>query len=314
MNEQSESNHGALVPGGRPDLAAIAAPNPLVSRALLDLDLAKTLREMRTSAHEQFEADFLKNHLSQMKSEDEFYLQIHRFFKCNLGQMLGKKIKNDLLEARSRKKAFSPDTTVYLERGIRWSVQGEYDKAIQQFDEAIRLDPSMDFYYFLRGMDWYSKEDYDKAIKDFNEAIRFDSKKSYFLHRGRAWLFKNDIDNAIKDFNQAIRVDPNDACLYDQRGRAWWCKKKFDMAAADFDDAIRLSPGERRYYYRGVAHFLNEEIDKAIGDFDEAIRLNPEGAELYMLRGWAWFAKKDEAKAIRDFKRYKDKRRVGENV
>ena len=53
------------------------------------------------------------------------------------------------------------------------------------------------------------QEKYEKAIEYFNEAIKLDSKKTdYFLNRGLAknglGLFKE----SIKDFEKAIKIDP----------------------------------------------------------------------------------------------------------
>ena len=40
----------------------------------------------------------------------------------------------------------------------------EYDKAIADYTEAIRLDPNDAWAYFNRGQAWYMKSGYDKAL------------------------------------------------------------------------------------------------------------------------------------------------------
>src|SRR5579864_3929221 len=49
---------------------------------------------------------------------------------------------------------------------------GDFDKAIQLFDEVVRLDPKYVEAYVSRGMAWNEKSEPDKAIRDFNEAIK----------------------------------------------------------------------------------------------------------------------------------------------
>ncbi len=66
-----------------------------------------------------------------------------------------------------------------------WYKKGEYDKAIKDNDEAIRLDPTLPEAFYNRGSAWLQKKEYDKAIKDFNEAIRIYPKFALaFCERG----------------------------------------------------------------------------------------------------------------------------------
>jgi tetratricopeptide (TPR) repeat protein len=164
--------------------------------------------------------------------------------------------------------------------GHAWLEKKEYDKAIQDFDEAIRLDPKDSFAFSYRGIAWYSKEEYDKAIQDFDEAIRLGPKYPHlFYHRGLAWFHKKEYDKAIRDFDEAIRLDPKLAIAFHDRGYMWFHKKEYDKAIQDFDEAIRLDPRWASVFnYRGIAWLEKKEYDKAFKDFDEAIRLVPKYA------------------------------------
>ena len=47
---------------------------------------------------------------------------------------------------------------------------------------------------------WFAKRDYDRAIADLNELIRLDPKGVAYLNtRGNAWYAKRDFDRAIAD-------------------------------------------------------------------------------------------------------------------
>ena len=54
------------------------------------------------------------------------------------------------------------------------------------------------------------KAEYDKAIVDFNEAIKLDPRFacSAYCNRGIAWIAKNEYEKAAADLNEAIRIDP----------------------------------------------------------------------------------------------------------
>src|SRR5262249_37864389 len=68
--------------------------------------------------------------------------------------------------------------------------------------------------YKNRGNAYYSKKDYDGAIADYNEAIRIDPSQALTYHvvayvnRARIYSDKKDYDRAIADYSEAIRLDP----------------------------------------------------------------------------------------------------------
>ena len=64
------------------------------------------------------------------------------------------------------------DTADHLTRGSALFKKGEYDDALKEFSEAIRLAPKAPQGYFERGQVWDAQGDYDKAIGDFNEGLR----------------------------------------------------------------------------------------------------------------------------------------------
>lgn len=53
------------------------------------------------------------------------------------------------------------DAEAYYNRGVDYYQNGEYDQAIADFSEAIRLDPTMAMAYSNRGAVYLYKGDYD---------------------------------------------------------------------------------------------------------------------------------------------------------
>ena len=115
--------------------------------------------------------------------------------------------------------------------------------------------------------------DYDRAIADFNEAIRLDPKSSLaFRNRGDTYTNIGAHDRAIADYNEAIRLDPNDALALSARGVAYANKGDYDRAIADFNRAIQLDPkSAHAFRNRGVVYATKGDNDRAIADFNQAI-------------------------------------------
>ena len=67
-------------------------------------------------------------------------------------------------------------------RGCSWDEIGEQDRAIEDFTQAVRLDPSEPRAFLHRGRVWNDTGKYDKAIDDSSQAIRIVPKSPYGFH------------------------------------------------------------------------------------------------------------------------------------
>ena len=64
----------------------------------------------------------------------------------------------------------------------------EFDKAIADVNEAMRLVPGLSADHVCRGYYWQCKQEHDKALADFNEAIRLDPWDcEAYTYRGDLW-------------------------------------------------------------------------------------------------------------------------------
>lgn len=129
-------------------------------------------------------------------------------------------------------------------RGIAYDTLGAHDRAIADFDEAIRLDRKFAAAHYSRGIMYAKKRDYDRAIAAYSEAIRLDPQFAFaYSRRGHVYLDKKDYDRAIADYSKAIQLDPKAAITHANRGNAYYRKKDYDRAAADYEQAVKLDPG-----------------------------------------------------------------------
>jgi tetratricopeptide (TPR) repeat protein len=167
----------------------------------------------------------------------------------------------------------------YNNRGNAWREKGDLDRAIADFDQAIRVQPKSALAYNYRGIARKEKGEFDRAITDYDQAIRLDPKYANPLNnRGVAWKFKGDLDRAIADYGEAIRLDPKYVLAYDNRGDAWVAKGDFQRAIADFSEAIRIDPGfTRAYTNRGSTYEKLGDVAAARVDFNAAIAKPPSG-------------------------------------
>jgi tetratricopeptide (TPR) repeat protein len=82
-------------------------------------------------------------------------------------------------------------------------VKREYDRALGDYNEAIRLDPARATAYLNRGLAWKAKKEYDRALADYNEAIRLDPAYAD-PYNGRAWIWATCPDATYRDGKRAV--------------------------------------------------------------------------------------------------------------
>ncbi|BAZ08591.1 TPR domain protein [Calothrix sp. NIES-4071] len=192
---------------------------------------------------------------------------------------------------------------VYFFRGTAYVYKKDYNRAIVDYNQALKLDPNYDYAYYNRGLAYYNKKDYDRAIADYNQALKLDPNyANAYYNRGLAYDYKKDYDRAIADYNQALKLDPKNANAYIGRGLAYYNKKDYDRAIADYNQALKLDPNlALAYYNRGLAYYDKKDYDRAIVDYNQALKLDPNYANAYYNRGLAYDNKKDYDRAIVDY-------------
>jgi tetratricopeptide (TPR) repeat protein len=140
-------------------------------------------------------------------------------------------------------------------RGSAYLRRGDYDLAIGDFDQAIKLNPLDVAAWSSRAYAYDAKGDYDRAIQNFDEAIRLgkNSANDWNL-RGNSYRHKGDYDRAIQDYDRALelvsmRVDnvgPQfHARFLNNRALAKLAKGDVAGADADFAEAKQIDPQTR---------------------------------------------------------------------
>jgi tetratricopeptide (TPR) repeat protein len=205
--------------------------------------------------------------------------------------------------------------TIHFWRAVGWNKKGNYTQVIADAGEAIRLHPNVAAYN-LRGSAYYDKGEYDIAISDFNDALRMGPPSGIIFHnRGNAWRSKGEYAKAIADYDQSIKLGPPSAFSWQNRGISKRALGDLDGALADINEAIRLDPTlPQPLTSRAVIWRAKGDLDRAIADTTEAIRLakakapvnimTPPGSVLisaYTHRALAYEAKGDFDRARRDY-------------
>ncbi|MFN6563827.1 MAG: tetratricopeptide repeat protein [Nostoc sp. ChiSLP01] len=175
----------------------------------------------------------------------------------------------------------------YNKRGDAYYRLGDYEQAQADSSQAILLNPQDANAYYDRGFALYELGKYKEAIADYTQTIKLNSQDAYaYYGRGLARIQIKDNKGALGDFTKAIAIKPEYTEAYLQRGILRRRLKLRQAAIQDFDKIIKINPSDAKaYYQRGLTQVINNQKDAALEDYSDAININPKYIEAYLNRG-----------------------------
>jgi len=98
---------------------------------------------------------------------------------------------------------------LYTNRGVEYEIKKDFEHAIADHDQAIKIDPKNPAPYNNRGNAYVAKQDYEHAIADFDMAIKLNPKYAEaFFNRGMTKKNHGDIAGGDTDIAQAKVLQP----------------------------------------------------------------------------------------------------------
>ncbi|MFN7412359.1 MAG: tetratricopeptide repeat-containing serine protease family protein [Dolichospermum sp.] len=169
----------------------------------------------------------------------------------------------------------SPRAAFYSNRGVAKDELGDKQGAIDNYNQAIKINPNLAQAYNNRGLTKYELGDKQGAIDDYNQAIKINPNYAQaYTNRGNAKSELGDKQGAIDDYNQAIKINPNFAEAYYNRGVAKDELGDKQGAIDDYNQAIKINPNyANAYYNRGVVYYQLGNKQKAKEDRQRAAQL-----------------------------------------
>ncbi len=102
-----------------------------------------------------------------------------------------------------RSKSISRSPDAHEARAVYFLSHGKNDKALEDLNEAVRLDPASASRLRVRARVWFEKGDFDRTLSDLNAAIRLEPTDAE-AQQGRAWILATCPDPRIRNGEQAV--------------------------------------------------------------------------------------------------------------
>ncbi len=134
--------------------------------------------------------------------------------------------------------------------GAEASKNQEWDKAVDLLRKATALDhkyaPNLAAVYQQRGYAAATNQQFQDAINDFGEAIKINPEDPRIYEQRAAVEMKlNDMDKALADYSEASKLKPNEVRYLNYRAYIYELKKDLKNSMADTDKILKLDPNNQ---------------------------------------------------------------------
>lgn len=220
-------------------------------------------------------------------------------------------LTGETIKTEKPEKDISPQEKLknYLENSQKYFEEGKWELASNEYTKILELigaDAEGVFaILFSRGRCFFELGKLVEALRDYNEVIRLEPTLSGgYIFRGEVYIKQNKLDLALADFNKGLEIDKNEILGYRRRAEVYFLKKDWKNTIKDSDNALKIDSEYRSvYFYRAEAYFELGEYKKALDNMNEYIKRDSGDSDAYRTRAKIHRKLGDEKSALADDKK-----------
>ena len=160
--------------------------------------------------------------------------------------------------------------------GLLQNTTGQYDKAAEQFQQAVQLDPSNEEVPLYLADAYQHLNRPEKAEEAYKRVIALRPQYAGgYSSLGAFYLGQAEYEKARAMFEKAVALQPDSYGNYSNLGAALLYEGKYDDATGAFQQSVAIRPTSDAYANAAVAFFDLRRYQDAIKENLEALKLNP---------------------------------------
>ena len=233
------------------------------------------------------------------------------------------------------------DAVFHYGLGYAYGIQGErgFEKAVNQFQQALVLNPKLYYAHFSLGVIYQKQGKDDLALQELATSLRLNP-KSYASHykRGEIHLKQENLNEALQEFQAAQKLNKKWEYPYYGMGLVYFAQGNDNMARESFDEAIgrnkKFTPAyfklgqvlakERFFedaleeykkgakyqaytaeilYELGVIFAEEGESERALELYQKAVEIDPQYAPAHLQLGELYYGKDARDLAVEHYKK-----------
>jgi len=186
----------------------------------------------------------------------KYYYQMERYMMNNCPSVKEKIANNDKRSDKSyseNKKAME-----FYSNGLDESKKGNYEKAAEHFENAVKEDPEFAFAWDNLGLNYRKLNNYDKAIECYNKSLELDPNGLMPLQNiAVAYEFKKEYNKAIDAYEKLAKIDKDDPEVYYGEGRLYAFLNNYEKGLDNLCIAYNLYIKQKSPYRTDAEKMIN---------------------------------------------------------
>lgn len=180
-------------------------------------------------------------------------------------------------------------TQAYYNLGNALAQQGNFDQAIECWQQSIELQPDLIDAYKNQAIVWQKLENFPDAIANYLKVLELQPDYQTAYNVGLCFSQIGSFDDAIACFQTAIEIKPDYPPAYSDLGYLFLQQNQLEQAISFFSQAIQLSPSFAQSYYHWQEILNQQEKSSEIIDVNacllKALHLQGNSFETYFYLG-----------------------------
>ncbi len=208
--------------------------------------------------------------------------------------------------AQPRKKTSKPKSLSIEQKADQFFRQKKWALAAQAFTTVLQRGDKNAEYFYKRGFCYSSLAKHEPALNDYDQAIKLNLQTGeVFFGRGIEFANAKKHTEAVTDFDRAIALGFAKWNVYYARGDSHHKLKNHQAAIPDFTRAVELITEKDEDFYmmsfliyqlRADSYFELQNYEMALRDYGVALEFNSDDPALY----------RDRAKTLRKLNKIKE--------
>ncbi len=172
--------------------------------------------------------------------------------------------------------------------GHLYKAKAEYEPALLNYEEAVRLEPSLPLVWLSRGAVHLLLQHEKEALADFEKALDLEkdgSRKQEILRKLADLAFnQRDWEAAQKYYDQLVALDPRNESLRLEYAQVLVRYKRYDKAVEQYDALIKLAGRDAK----AKANTLRDlgDLYEQMGKEEEALQIYLQAIKLIGSKNW----------------------------
>lgn len=187
----------------------------------------------------------------------------------------------------------------YRLKGLVCFHRKNYNDAIAQLQQSVKIAPSMEAYYFL-GLSYCKKGELEVALSQFRMILdRVPDSSKARLMTAQVLLAQKRTDDAIAEIKKVLALNDGDASAHHLLGSAYMSQGLFDEGIRELNRATRLDPKLAiAHLKKGVFYFGKGREAEGVTELSTAVQVAPDVHNSRLMLASYYHSKGKSSKAL----------------